>query len=39
MANINQHPAGSLCWIELHAADQTAAQGFLQLVCEAQGMP
>ncbi len=28
MANIDQHPAGSFCWIELHTSDQTAAKSF-----------
>jgi len=28
MTNIDKHPAGSFCWIELHAADQNAAKSF-----------
>ncbi len=28
MANIDQHPAGSFCWIELHTTDQNAAKNF-----------
>jgi uncharacterized protein len=28
MANIDQHPAGSFCWIELHTTDQNAAKSF-----------
>ncbi|MFZ0797779.1 MAG: VOC family protein [Terriglobales bacterium] len=28
MANIEQHPAGSFCWIELHTSDQKAAKSF-----------
>jgi predicted enzyme related to lactoylglutathione lyase len=28
MANIDQHPAGSFCWIELHTTDQPAAKSF-----------
>jgi predicted enzyme related to lactoylglutathione lyase len=28
MTNINKHPAGSFCWIELHTTDQPAAKGF-----------
>jgi len=28
MANIDQHPAGSFCWIELHTSDQDAAKSF-----------
>ena len=28
MANIDRHPAGSFCWIELATADQTAAKTF-----------
>jgi uncharacterized protein len=28
MANIDKHPAGSFCWIELHASDQNAAKKF-----------
>ncbi len=28
MANIDKHPAGSFCWIELHTSDQTAAKSF-----------
>ena len=28
MANIDKHPAGSFCWIELHTTDQAAAKSF-----------
>ena len=28
MANIDKHPAGSFCWIELHTSDQNAAKSF-----------
>jgi predicted enzyme related to lactoylglutathione lyase len=28
MANIDQHSAGSFCWIELHTTDQNAAKNF-----------
>jgi uncharacterized protein len=28
MANIDKHPAGSFCWIELHTSDQPAAKEF-----------
>ena len=28
MANVDQHPAGSFCWIELHTSDQSAAKSF-----------
>jgi hypothetical protein len=28
MANIDKHPAGSFCWIELHTSDQNAAKNF-----------
>jgi hypothetical protein len=28
MANIEKHPAGSFCWIELHTTDQDAAKKF-----------
>ncbi len=28
MTNIDQHPAGSFCWIELHTSDQNAAKSF-----------
>jgi predicted enzyme related to lactoylglutathione lyase len=28
MTNIDQHPAGSFCWIELHTSDQAAAKNF-----------
>ncbi len=28
MANIDKHPAGSFCWIELHTSDQPAAKTF-----------
>jgi hypothetical protein len=28
MTNIDQHPAGSFCWIELHTTDQDAAKSF-----------
>jgi predicted enzyme related to lactoylglutathione lyase len=28
MANIDKHPAGSFCWIELHTTDQSAAKSF-----------
>jgi uncharacterized protein len=28
MANIDKHPAGSFCWIELHASDQPASKKF-----------
>ena len=28
MANIDAHPAGSFCWIELHTSDQNAAKSF-----------
>jgi uncharacterized protein len=28
MANIDKHPAGSFCWIELHTTDQNAAKSF-----------
>jgi hypothetical protein len=28
MANIDKHPAGSFCWIELHTSEQNAAKKF-----------
>jgi predicted enzyme related to lactoylglutathione lyase len=28
MTNIDKHPAGSFCWIELHTSDQNAAKKF-----------
>jgi hypothetical protein len=28
MTNIDKHPAGSFCWIELHTSDQNAAKTF-----------
>jgi predicted enzyme related to lactoylglutathione lyase len=28
MTNIDKHPAGSFCWIELHTTDQNAAKSF-----------
>lgn len=28
MANIDNHPSGSFCWIELHTSDQPAAKSF-----------
>ena len=28
MANIDKHPVGSFCWIELHTTDQNAAKSF-----------
>jgi len=28
MTNIERHPAGSFCWIELHTSDQNAAKSF-----------
>jgi predicted enzyme related to lactoylglutathione lyase len=28
MANVDNHPAGSFCWIELHTTDQPAAKTF-----------
>jgi predicted enzyme related to lactoylglutathione lyase len=28
MANIDKHPAGNFCWIELHTTDQNAAKSF-----------
>jgi hypothetical protein len=28
MTNIDKHPAGSFCWIELHTSDQNAANNF-----------
>jgi predicted enzyme related to lactoylglutathione lyase len=28
MTNVDKHPAGSFCWIELHTADQNAAKSF-----------
>ena len=28
MTNIDKHPAGSFCWIELHTTDQPAAKSF-----------
>jgi predicted enzyme related to lactoylglutathione lyase len=28
MANIDKHPTGSFCWIELHTTDQNAAKSF-----------
>ena len=28
MTNIDKHPAGSFCWIELHTSDQNAAKSF-----------
>jgi uncharacterized protein len=28
MANIDTHPAGSFCWVELHTTDQNAAKNF-----------
>jgi uncharacterized protein len=30
MANIDKHPAGSFCWIELHTSDQDAAKRFYE---------
>jgi uncharacterized protein len=30
MANIDKHPAGSFCWIELHTTDQPAAKKFYE---------
>jgi predicted enzyme related to lactoylglutathione lyase len=41
MANIDQHPAGSFCWIELHASDQNAAKSFYSSLFgwEAHDMP
>jgi len=41
MANIDQHPAGSFCWIELHTTDQNAAKGFYNTLFgwEVQDMP
>jgi len=32
MTNIDKHPAGSFCWIELHTSDQSAAKGFYESV-------
>jgi len=28
MTNIDKHPAGTFCWIELHTTDQAAAKTF-----------
>src|SRR5271168_1394577 len=28
MTNVDKHPAGSFCWIELHTSDQGAAKSF-----------
>ena len=28
MTNVDKHPAGSFCWIELHTSDQNAAKSF-----------
>src|ERR1035438_7527307 len=41
MTNIDKHPAGSFCWIELHTTDQNAAKTFYNSLfgCEAQDMP
>ena len=41
MANIDKHPAGSFCWIELHSSDQNAAKSFYNSLFgwEAQDMP
>jgi predicted enzyme related to lactoylglutathione lyase len=41
MANIDKHPAGSFCWIELHTTDQNAAKSFYNAIFgwEAQDMP
>ena len=32
MANIDKHPAGSFCWIELHTSDQPAAKEFYNAI-------
>jgi predicted enzyme related to lactoylglutathione lyase len=32
MANIDRHPAGSFCWIELHTSDQNAAKIFYSAI-------
>jgi uncharacterized protein len=41
MANIDKHPAGSFCWIELHTTDQPAAKSFYDALFgwEANDMP
>ena len=41
MANIDTHPAGSFCWIELHTTDQPAAESFYNAIFgwDAQDMP
>jgi len=41
MANIDKHPAGSFCWIELHTTDQNAAKSFYNSLFgwQAQDMP
>ncbi|MFZ1133101.1 MAG: VOC family protein [Terriglobales bacterium] len=32
MTNIDKHPAGSFCWLELHTSDQNAAKGFYRSI-------
>ncbi|MGA7293776.1 MAG: VOC family protein [Terriglobales bacterium] len=41
MTNIDKHPAGSFCWIELHTSDQPAAKSFYNALFgwEAHDMP
>jgi predicted enzyme related to lactoylglutathione lyase len=41
MTNIDKHPAGSFCWIELHTTDQPAAKNFYDAIFgwEADDMP
>jgi predicted enzyme related to lactoylglutathione lyase len=41
MTNIDKHPAGSFCWIELHTSDQASAKSFYDALFgwEANEMP
>jgi predicted enzyme related to lactoylglutathione lyase len=41
MTNVDKHPAGSFCWIELHTTDQPAAKSFYNAIFgwEADDMP
>ncbi len=41
MTNIDRHPAGSFCWIELHTSDQASAKSFYNALFgwEANDMP
>jgi predicted enzyme related to lactoylglutathione lyase len=41
MTNIDKHPAGSFCWIELHTSDQPSAKSFYSALFgwEANDMP